>query len=953
MTRLRWELPVAALFALFSVGAFGFDLFERSRLADALARDNTVIIDLERLLSALKDLETGQRGYMLTGNDSYLEPYHAALPVIRQNLQALSALAVPLDGLPQLVDERVSGADAAVAVRRNGGLAAAVDAIGNGKGKQVMDALRVKIAALQAAAAARVEKRDHVMQERASWCMRAAVLAAALAAALVALYAVRRRSEAKAAASLLEDVLENAPVGLGLLDPSLRVQHMNRALSAMGDRALGVGIGRNIWEVMPELKEQLAEKLQRVLGGGRPIPNIEVTAANPARPDLTRDFQVSFYPLAGMGEVAQGAGMVVTDVTTRNRLERRVRASELRFRTLTENSAAIIWTTSAEGEFSSEQVQWTNFTGQPDEAIRGHGWMDAIHPEDRAATETAWQRAVTSRRPYLIEHRLRRADGEWRHMAVQAVPVADEDGVVREWVGMHTDITERVLAQAALAAARDAAEAANRAKSTFLANMSHELRTPLSAVIGYAEMLEEELEDLSEPHLVGDIRKIQSNARHLLTLINDVLDLSKVEANRMTTYAEDFDVGKLARDAAGTVDALVQRKGNTLQLDLADELGMMHSDVVKVRQCLFNLISNAAKFTEKGRITLLIRREATAAGDWVTFSVADTGIGMTAEQVGRLFQRFAQADESTTRNFGGTGLGLALTRAFCRLLGGDVSVESEPGRGTIFTMRLPAMMPEQQIGPEQDEQAVLTAEQGKNLVLVVDDDPSQRDLLTRFLEREGFVVRTAADGRTGLDIARALLPRAILLDVMMPQMDGWSVLTALKADPKLADIPVVMASFVHEPGLASALGAADYVVKPVEWDQLKTVMQRFRATEGAVLVVDDDPDARARVRSVLERNDWVVTEAANGEEALAAVERATPQVILLDLTMPVMDGFTFLDALRDRPGGREIPVIVLSARDLNSQDRQRLASADRLMRKGDIDLRDLPEQLAEIRHGSG
>ena len=472
-------------------------------------------------------------------------------------------------------------------------------------------------------------------------------------------------------------------------------------------------------------------------------------------------------------------------------------------------------------------------------------------------------------------------------------------------------------------------------------------------MIGYAEMLEEELEDLSEPHLVGDIRKIQSNARHLLTLINDVLDLSKVEANRMTTYAEDFDVGKLARDAAGTVDALVQRKGNTLQLDLADELGMMHSDVVKVRQCLFNLISNAAKFTEKGRITLLIRREATAAGDWVTFSVADTGIGMTAEQVGRLFQRFAQADESTTRNFGGTGLGLALTRAFCRLLGGDVSVESEPGRGTIFTMRLPAMMPEQQIGPEQDEQAVLTAEQGKNLVLVVDDDPSQRDLLTRFLEREGFVVRTAADGRTGLDIARALLPRAILLDVMMPQMDGWSVLTALKADPKLADIPVVMASFVHEPGLASALGAADYVVKPVEWDQLKTVMQRFRATEGAVLVVDDDPDARARVRSVLERNDWVVTEAANGEEALAAVERATPQVILLDLTMPVMDGFTFLDALRDRPGGREIPVIVLSARDLNSQDRQRLASADRLMRKGDIDLGDLPEQLAEIRHGSG
>ena len=951
MTRVRWELPVAALAAMLSLGAFGVDLVERSRLADDLARDNTVIIGLERLLSALKDLETGQRGFMLTGNDAYLEPYNAALPAIKQELQALSVLKSALDDLPELVDQRVKGAAAAVAIRQNGGLSAAVNSIGTGRGKQVMDAIRAKVAALQAATSVRVERRNRVVQEQETWWTRAAVLAAAIAAALVALYAVRRRGEAKAAASLLEDVLENAPVGLGLLDTSLRVQHMNRALSAMGDRALGVGIGRNIWEVMPDLRVPLADKLQRVLGGGRPIPNIEVTAANPARPDQARDFQVSFYPLAGPDEVGQGAGMVVTDVTTRNRLERRVRASETRFRTLTESIAAIIWTTSANGEFTSEQAQWTKFTGQSDEAVRGRGWLDAVHPEDRPATEAAWDRSVRLQRTYVTEHRLRRADGEWRHMAVQAVPVADEDGAICEWVGTHTDITERVLAQEALAAARDAAEAANRAKSTFLANMSHELRTPLSAVIGYSEMLEEELEDLQEPSLVSDVRKIESNARHLLSLINDVLDLSKVEANRMTTYAEDFDVEKLARDAAATVDALVQRKGNTLRLDLAEGLGVMHSDVVKVRQCLFNLISNAAKFTEQGQITLLIRRTAEAGGDWMEFDVADSGIGMSEEQVSRLFQRFAQADESTTRNFGGTGLGLALTRAFCRLLGGDVSVQSELGRGTMFTMRLPAVMPEQQAGPDQDPPPGAVGAQGRSVVLVVDDDRSQRELLTRFLEREGFAVRTAADGRTGLDLARAIRPRAILLDVMMPQMDGWSVLTALKADPELAAIPVVMASFVHEPGLASALGAADYVVKPVEWDQLKTVMQRFRAAEGAVLVVDDDADARARIRTVLERNDWIVTEAANGEEALAAVARATPQLILLDLTMPVMDGFTFLDALRDRPGGREIPVIVLSARDLNQQDRERLKSASRLMRKGDIDLRDLPEQLADIRQG--
>ncbi|WP_158747171.1 response regulator [Acidisphaera sp. L21] len=625
-------------------------------------------------------------------------------------------------------------------------------------------------------------------------------------------------------------------------------------------------------------------------------------------------------------------------------LEQRTRESEARFRRLAENSAAIIWTTSLKGRFETEQTQWTAFTGQAFKGVDDVGWADAIHPDDRDKTLRAWSRAIATRKPFITEHRLRRADGEWRHMAVQGVPVFDDAGHVREWVGTHTDITERRHAEEALAAARDAAEAANRSKSAFLANMSHELRTPLSAVIGYSEMLIEEVEDMGQPHLLADLGKIESNARHLLSLINDVLDLSKIEANKMTSYAEEFDVAKLARDAAGTVDALVEKKGNTFKLELADHLGTMHSDVVKIRQCLFNLVSNAAKFTENGEIILGVKRE----GDWMEFRVTDSGIGMTEEQVGRLFQRFEQADGSTTRNFGGTGLGLALTRAFCRLLGGDVTVESTIGHGTTFTLRLPASLPDQIVPtePETAERAIV----GKQLVLVVDDDASQRDLLTRFLEREGFAVRTASDGRAGLELARALKPRAILLDVMMPQMDGWSVLTALKADPTVSDIPVVMASFVNEPALANALGASDYVLKPVEWEQLKSVMQRFRATEGSVLVVDDDPDARQRLRTVLERQGWEVGEAGNGEEALAAVAVSTPQLILLDLTMPVMDGFTFLDALRARPGGPEISVVVLSARDLSKSDRARLESADRVLRKGDVDLRDLPGQLAELRN---
>ncbi len=945
------ELGLAAALVALCVGTFAAGQAVESRSTAGTRRDTSLVITSTQLLSALKDLETGQRGFLLTGKDEYLEPYDAARSQLPGQMEALAKLGLPLNGLLEAAQARMDMAANGVRIRRTEGLDAAVAAISTGRGKALMDVARVKVAALQVTAANRLDKRDRRTRTETRWLAAASLLSLAGAIALVALFAVRRRREGRAAASLLDSVLENAPVGLGLLDGSLRVRHMNRALAAMGDRALSVDVGSSIWDVMPELKDVFAAKLERVLDGGRPIPNTEVTAANPLKPELTRHFQVSFYPLASGTD--RGAGMVVADVTNRNRLERRVRQSEERFRTLMENSASIIWTTAPDGRFAGSLAQWCRFTGQTEEQAGGEGWLDAVHPEDRAAITAAWARAVETQHPYVIEQRLRRADGEWRTMAVHGVPVLDEDLSVREWVGSHTDVTERRRAEEALAAAKEAAEAANRAKSTFLANMSHELRTPLSAVIGYSEMLEEEMADLGEPHLVADLKKIESNARHLLSLINDVLDLSKIEANRMTSYAEDFDVAKMAQEAAATVDSLVQRKSNVLQLDLAEGLGAMHTDVVKVRQCLFNLISNAAKFTEAGRITLSIRRDPQPDGDWMEFRVADTGIGMTPEQVARLFQRFAQADESTTRNFGGTGLGLALTRAFCRVLGGDVSVESRVGEGTAFTMRLPAAMPEQMAEETDGPGADGAAAPGKQVVLVVDDDAAQRELLTRFLEREGFAVRTASDGRTGLELARAIRPRAILLDVMMPQMDGWSVLSALKADAELASIPVVMASFVNEPGLASALGAAEYLLKPVEWDQLKDVMQRFRATEGCVLVVDDDPDARARLRAVLERNGWLVAEAGNGQEALAWVAQALPQVILLDLTMPVMDGFTFLHALRGQPGGAEIPVVVLSARDLSQGDRQRLSTAEQVLRKGDVDLRDLPGQLARLRHVSG
>nr|WP_188908438.1 MHYT domain-containing protein [Aureimonas endophytica] len=625
------------------------------------------------------------------------------------------------------------------------------------------------------------------------------------------------------------------------------------------------------------------------------------------------------------------------------RTQRRLHVSEARFRSAVQAVRGVMWTADVNGNFIEEQPGWEAITGQAFDEYRGDGWLAAAHPDDRSIIEKGWAEAVRTGTPYIADQRLRSSDGIWRHYHVQTIPVRDPNGTIREWVGVHEDVTERHAYETALREARDDAEEASQAKSQFLANMSHELRTPLSAIIGYAELLLEEVEDgAAAEDLTVDIKKIEGNARHLLGLINDVLDLSKVESGKMDVYAETFDVANVVEDVVATAKTLAEKKGNRLVLEIAADAGSMNTDITKLRQILLNLLSNAAKFTQDGKITLTMTRQ----GEMALFRVSDTGIGMSPEQLERLFQRFSQADASTTRRFGGTGLGLALTKAFSAMLGGEVTVESRQNEGSTFTLRLPVVYAEPASAPAEvpsiaaQPPADMEVEPGK-AVLVVDDDPAQRELMTRFLAREGFATLTAGDGETGLAMAKEMRPRAILLDVMMPGMDGWTVLSRLKADPDLAAIPVVMVTLVNERSLASSLGAVDYVPKPVRWEEFRQVMDRFRDEAGDVLVVDDDQDARDRVRHALERDGWTVAEAGNGQEALDKVAIAPPRVILLDLTMPVMDGFTFLHSLRERPGGRDIPVIVLSARALTPQDRQKLQSAVKVIAKGAVSLRDV------------
>jgi GAF domain-containing protein/CheY-like chemotaxis protein len=534
-----------------------------------------------------------------------------------------------------------------------------------------------------------------------------------------------------------------------------------------------------------------------------------------------------------------------------------------------------------------------------------------------------------------------------------------------EFVKSTIELLQTFAAQSALAIrnaqlfseiedkSRQLAEASQH-KSQFLANMSHELRTPLNAIIGVTEMLREDAEALQQD--LEPLDRVLGAARHLLALINDILDLSKIEAGRMELQLETFALAPLIASVVKTIEPLAAKNDNEVAVNCHGAIGILHADQMRLRQALLNLLSNANKFTDRGTIGIDARQREEDGREWITISVADTGIGMTAEQMGKLFQEFSQADASTTRKYGGTGLGLAISKRFCQMMGGDIAVESEPGKGSTFTIHLPRVaQSEERLVTEAPRQSRVQgahpiAEGSEEpLILVVDDDATVRELVQRHLERAGFAVVAAAGGQEGLRLVRELRPAAVTLDVMMPDLDGWTVLAAIKGDPALASIPVVLMSIVDQKNRGYALGAADYLVKPVDRAKLVATLSGIcGSTAGCALLVDDDEVVRRGVRQALEPIGWKVNEAENGEVAVEAIASARPDVIILDLMMPKMDGFEFLDALRGRPDWHDIPVVVITAKDLTEEDRSRLnGGVERIIQKTDRDemLRQLSREI--------
>ena len=492
-----------------------------------------------------------------------------------------------------------------------------------------------------------------------------------------------------------------------------------------------------------------------------------------------------------------------------------------------------------------------------------------------------------------------------------------------------------------------AAEAANEAKSTFLANMSHELRTPLNAIIGYSEMLIEDAEDENED-FIPDLDKINNSGKHLLGLINDILDLSKVESGKMELFIEEFDLKKIIEEVEATIKPLVEKNGNKLVVEYETDIEKISADLTKMRQILLNLLSNSAKFTKDGTITISVI-SSKVNEHAVDFNISDTGIGMTPDQVDKVFKPFTQADEKTTRKFGGTGLGLTITKMFAEMMGGDINLKSKEGEGTTFTVTIPTKVSDPKKQDIVQNTEITNVDSGYT-VLVIDDDDNAQDMMRKFLEKQNVSILQAKSGEDGLKLAAEYMPDAITLDVMMPEMDGWEVLTALQSNEATKNIPVIMLTMADEPDIGFSLGATDYLTKPVNWDQLSGILNRHKieSDSQSILIVEDDETTREMLKKSLASNDFKVRIAKNGKEGLDKVKESKPGLVLLDLMMPEMDGFEFAEKLRENKDWLDIPVVVITAKDLTSEDHNRLkGNVEAIMQKGSYSKKQLLSEVGE------
>lgn len=768
--------------------------------------------------------------------------------------------------------------------------------------------------------------------------------------------AERKRSEAalKHSEAIYHSLVESLPLSITRKDLQGRLTFANQRFCSRFGKTQEELVGKSDAELFtPEVAAQRQLADEKVLLTRETLETLE---ERPQPDGQMRYVQAIRTPLYDGGRNIIGLLGIFWDVTDKRRAAAELEHERFLLRTLMDNLPDRIYFKDAQSRFVRNSRGHLQRFGlkEAKEAI-GKSDFDFFSDEHARQAYEDEQRLMRTGETVTKEERETWPDGSVTWALSTKMPLRDEHGKTIGTFGISHDITDRKRAEEAMRMARDAAEEASRAKSQFLASMSHELRTPLNSVIGFANILLKNKGGKLGASELNFLDRILANGKHLLSLINEILDLSKIEARKVELRMGSVALDALVRETIAQQEGLVRDKPVQLRAIIPVRVAPIVADAEKLKQVLINLIGNALKFTERGSVTVRVVIEPEHQQP-IRLDVIDTGIGIPGDKLGVIFEAFQQAEAGTARKYGGTGLGLTISQALCELMGYRIEVTSEVGKGSTFSLYLTprsanAVVP----GPRPPPPTIFPAlgalaDLKDKLVLVIDDELDSRTLLTHMLGEFGCRAIAASSGEQGLQLAREFRPHLITVDLMMPQLDGWQVIRALKADPALCDIPVVVVSIVAGENRGGIIGAVDVLQKPVVREDLLAVMRRsLPFNHPRILIVDDQEDARRVLTAHLEDEGCEFRAAANGRDALKLMETFVPDLILLDLMMPEMDGFTFLNEIRARPRFQLVPVVVVTAKELSAAEADQLRRmAQEVVRKGHVFEADLKSILRRL-----
>jgi len=887
---------------------------------------------LDETAARLVDAETGQRGYLLTGNDAYLEPYRGAIRNLDRTMGQLKELTSDepnqrkhIEALEPLVERKLAELQTTIDLRRNKGLAAANVVVLGGSGKQWMDQIRAVLAEMVAEES---DLRDIRMQE-----MNTALAAAGrtviggsilsvLLLSLVFAVLIRELSERKRTQEALAKREKWFSTTLSSIGDAVIATDMNGAVTFMNsvaqsltgwslEEAQGKSMDLVFDIVNKETRRPVENPVKKVFREGKIVGLADHTLLLSKN---GKEFEIedSAAPIVTDTGGSIGVVLVFRDITDL----KHAREEADRYFTL---SLDLLCIAGSDGYFKRLNPAWAKVLGYTTEELQAKPFLDFVHPDDRSKTIQESEKLGKGQDTVSFENRYQCKDGSYRSLMWSATPFVEQQVIY----AVARDVTEVKRTQEALVSAKEEVERASKFKDQFLSTMSHELRTPLNAILGFSELLTDKRYGEMNERQSRYVNHINTSGKHLLKLISDILDLSKIEAGRMEIVREDMAVDFVCSEVLSAVQPLVDKKSQALVRHVDPDL-RVRADPTKFKQILMNLIGNAIKFTpEHGRIELTAR----SMDGQVIVEVRDNGPGIPVEDQKRIFQAFYRRTEAG-KAVEGTGLGLAITERLVQMHGSHLEINSKPGQGTCFHFSLPLVT-----NPPTQSARIQTARpdiRRAPRIFVIEDDPASAHLIESQLLSSGYEAIRCEQPRQARELAAKLQPDAITLDLLMKPVHGFEVLLELKNDPRTSKIPVVVVTIVDQPAIGTVLGADEYLVKPVEKSALLAALERCLSRRTAssasrsILVVEDDAPTREVISELLHREGYSVVAVADGAEARASVTKSVPELVILDLLLPKVSGFDLLSEWRANPRTSDLSVFVLTSKDLTKDEEKYL-----------------------------